>query len=217
MPRIFWAALVASLGWLAAACGDGDDRGGGEDTGADVDTDADGDTDADSDPDAGADCDPAWGWYDVATGLCWENPPSGIALSSWDEAEPYCDGLSIGGFDDWRLPLIQELISLIRGCVDGVATGDLGPSGCGADDPGCLEESCSDASCAACDDLAGPGGYPSCFWDPELGSDCCSYWSASVSATDAEDAWYVFFQQGTADVGVKSFDGGYARCVRGGS
>ena len=207
------SALLVPL--LLSACGD-DERVIDDADSGDGDAGADTDTDADSDADSDIECGAAWGWYDGATGLCWENPPSAFELT-WEEAAPHCDALSLGGYDDWRLPLIQELISLIRGCVDGVATGDMSPSGCGAADPDCLGDSCFDSSCYPCDSGAGPGEFPACYWDPALLGECCTYWSSSTSADDADDAWYVFFEEGTANYGVKSFEDGDVRCVRGGA
>jgi hypothetical protein len=49
---------------------------------------------------------------DHVTGLRWEGePPS--AAGSWDDAISYCDGLSLGGFDDWRLPTRIEVTSVL--------------------------------------------------------------------------------------------------------
>ncbi|MCK9464119.1 MAG: DUF1566 domain-containing protein, partial [Proteobacteria bacterium] len=77
------------------------------------------------------------GQLDPATNLCWQNPPPDDKLN-WEAAKAYCDGLSLGGHDDWRLPKIHELNSIVRGCVNGTASGDLRKSKCGVADPGCL-------------------------------------------------------------------------------
>ena len=130
----------------------------------------------------------------------------------------HCDDLSLGGLDDWRLPEIQELISLARGCVGGVATGDASASACGLADPGCLGSSCLDSSCAYCDALEGPDTDPAgCYWDAALEGPCDSYyWSSSSVADNPDVAWIAYFYFGGA-----SYDGktsvSYARCVRGGT
>jgi hypothetical protein len=46
----------------------------------------------------------------VIDGLMWALTMS--ALVPWSEAEEFCDTLRLGGFDDWRLPLLAELESL---------------------------------------------------------------------------------------------------------
>ena len=49
---------------------------------------------------------------DNCTGLMWqkENPP---ALYSWRQAIDYCEGLEFAGHDDWRLPNVRELLSIV--------------------------------------------------------------------------------------------------------
>ena len=48
---------------------------------------------------------------DISTGLMWQkNSVQGI---SWQDALAYCSGLKLGGHSDWRLPDVNELISLV--------------------------------------------------------------------------------------------------------
>jgi len=47
---------------------------------------------------------------DNKTGLVWQQGEPGPM--SWDSALSYCEGLSLGGNSDWRLPNIKELASL---------------------------------------------------------------------------------------------------------
>ncbi|MEI6207109.1 MAG: DUF1566 domain-containing protein [Desulfuromonadales bacterium] len=49
---------------------------------------------------------------DSKTGLVWQQGEGG-SMTSWDNALTYCEGLSLGGQNDWRLPNIKELKSLI--------------------------------------------------------------------------------------------------------
>jgi len=55
-------------------------------------------------------------WTDPATGLVWMNSVLDTP-KTWQEALSYCTYAVVSGFDDWRLPTISELRSLIRGCA----------------------------------------------------------------------------------------------------
>ena len=48
---------------------------------------------------------------DGRTGLMWERSHHGERVS-YSVVESYCEGLSPGGFDDWRVPTIKELLSI---------------------------------------------------------------------------------------------------------
>jgi hypothetical protein len=48
---------------------------------------------------------------DNVTGLMWQQIPN-FEKYSFDDAFDYVDSLSIGGYDDWRLPTIKELLSI---------------------------------------------------------------------------------------------------------
>jgi hypothetical protein len=49
---------------------------------------------------------------DSATGLTWEQADSGEGFD-WEAALGYCDGLELGGANDWRLPNAKELQSIV--------------------------------------------------------------------------------------------------------
>jgi hypothetical protein len=55
------------------------------------------------------------GVVDSATGLMWQKggPPLYDLSYTWEGALNYCQGISDGGFSDWRLPNIKELSSLV--------------------------------------------------------------------------------------------------------
>jgi len=223
---IVW--LLVCCAALHSACGDDDgatDAGSDTDTDTDADTDSDTDTDTDtdsdsdtdtdadsdsdsdtgtgSDPNEMTDCD--GGKLDPATSLCWEDPPAGGNVT-WSEATGYCNGLEAGGHDDWRIPKIQELISLIRECQT---------SECGVTDPDCLNSTCDDGvDCAACDALLGPG-VDGCYWSPDLSGSCEEYyWSGSAAGDMYSMAWLVSFENGAVDLdGIEDPDH-LIRCVR---
>ncbi len=46
---------------------------------------------------------------DKATCLMWESEPGFIAGGNWEPSKTYCENLSLGGFDDWRMPTVLEL------------------------------------------------------------------------------------------------------------
>ena len=49
---------------------------------------------------------------DASTGLMWQGGKSGNTMT-WEDALSYCENLNLGGFTDWRLPNIKELLSLV--------------------------------------------------------------------------------------------------------
>ena len=198
------------------------DADGDSDTDTDTDADADSDTDSDADTDAdgGEDTETETcvdAWNDEDTNLMWENPPTLLGSVNWNDAVIYCDNLERCGLTDWRLPKIQELISLERGCVGTVETGDLSPSECGISDPACLDSSCLDTSCGACDIGGGPDDSPSgCYWIPELAGDCKWFWSSSTQSDNSTIAWNTNFNAGNITGFDKNtvYDYVGVRCVR---
>jgi len=52
---------------------------------------------------------------DGVTGLMWQDDnPTVSSPISGNSAEAYCSALSLGGFTDWRLPLVDELLSIAQ-------------------------------------------------------------------------------------------------------
>ena len=49
---------------------------------------------------------------DNLTGLVWQKTESKDGTKPWADAISYCEGLSLGGHTDWRLPNVKELESL---------------------------------------------------------------------------------------------------------
>jgi hypothetical protein len=48
---------------------------------------------------------------DKCTGLMWERAPATDGYY-WRQAIDYCEGLTLGGHEDWRLPNLRELQSI---------------------------------------------------------------------------------------------------------
>ena len=49
---------------------------------------------------------------DSNTGLEWQDDAIGSTMT-WQSAIDYCEGLSLDGFEDWRLPNINELKTIV--------------------------------------------------------------------------------------------------------
>ncbi|MCP4674497.1 MAG: DUF1566 domain-containing protein [Deltaproteobacteria bacterium] len=157
-------------------------------------------------------CDMEGIWFDAVSGLCWEEPVSAERELVWFEAIEYCRTLAIGGHDDWYLPDIADLRTLIRGCeatqTDGVCT-DIG----GSCEPNC--GNVEDSNCEGCSYSDGPG-EGGLYLDPSLnGFGNSGFWSTSTDAGDSEYAWHVNFR--SAKVSSVSKNSAFAvSCVRSG-
>lgn len=156
-------------------------------------------------------------WEDSTSGglLAWQNPtdrdgyfydPAGyIYRGKWGDALAYCDALELDGHQDWRLPTISELRSLVRGCPDNETGG-----ACGVTDS-CLGSACYH-DCGQCGYDAGPGAE-GCYWDLDLTGRCTMYWSSSTNADNIDWAWMVDFESGDVSGNGKSAEI-RVRCVR---
>jgi hypothetical protein len=109
-------------------------------------------------------------WNDPETDLSWQDPQK----DAYDYDDPglpqpdallYCEELVIGGHDDWRLPDIEELRTLIRGNPDTMTAGD-----CPMEE-GSPRDDMSDPACGPATDYAGPGDG-GCYWVPDLTGTC---------------------------------------------
>ncbi len=56
---------------------------------------------------------PEFSVSDATTNLLWQRPSEAGDRRPWNAAAPACERLRWGGFDDWRLPSIYELFSLV--------------------------------------------------------------------------------------------------------
>ena len=209
---IFVLGLVMALG---LACGDDDDdddddNDDDDDGGDDDDNDDDDDGGGDDDDDSGGDDD---GGDDEPNydDLVWQNPPSD-AVFTHAEAAPHCDNLVLDGYDDWRLPTINELRSIIRGCESTELGGECGV----ADDCTGHHSDCFDwDTCATCDYLTGPGPGGA-YWPADFSGEIGTYWSSTALAETDIDSWCVDYSDGAVHYGEIEYDGHTysVRCVR---
>jgi hypothetical protein len=124
-------------------------------------------------------------WCDPKTGLCWQVSEVGERLS-WDNAVAYCNNLTLCNRDDWRLPSIKELVTIVD------VTRDI--------DKGDIYIDASVFNSKSKDMIP-----PDQFW----------FWTSQSSVKDTNNAWYVYFKDGSVIDGEKTTSQGYARCVRG--
>ena len=136
---------------------------------------------------------------DNTTGLTWSRrAPNEM---TWMNALNYCEDLSEGGYNDWRLPNIDELRTIIKNCPKTVPYGACQVS----ERNGCLSNSCWNPSGSCyCSD----GGRYSRLGDPQI-----RLWSSSTGSDGTDRAWIVYFKNGNVFDNYKSYSY-YVRCVR---
>lgn len=151
-------------------------------------------------------------WSDPSTGYIWANV---IDYFSSDEGDSFdcCQNLILGGYDDWRLPTISELRTLIDGCPNTETEGD-----CEVTDDCSSQETCRDVDmCKGCDSMNGPTN--GCYFESFLNGPCDKY----PSSTDAGYegwctwgcVWGVNFTEGAIVLlSSDSYEGAPVRCVR---
>ncbi len=154
-------------------------------------------------------------WCDPATDLCWQDPPyqkeRGLC---WEAANDYCEQLIVDGHDDWWLPNLDELRTLVVGCPQ-LETGGA----CQVED-GSGWDDMDTEYCTSCGDGAAD---MECYWDPELQGTCnrnteldpaVEYWSSSQNADDPEN-WAAFIHFGNNTMGFNhTISWADVRCVR---
>jgi hypothetical protein len=146
-------------------------------------------------------------WTDSTSGLTWQDGETvGTTPSDFADAPTYCTGLTWNGLTGWRLPDVDELRSLLRGCT-GTDTG----GSCGVTDS-CLNSTCVTGACAGCSSLGGPapGGA---YWPAQITGSINYYWTASAEGDVSGNGWYVDFRDG-AVAGLDGNNGGSLRCVQ---
>ena len=162
-------------------------------------------------------------WCDPDANLCWQNPQrAGFDLQDDGliaaEAAPYCESLVLDGYDDWRLPTIAELRSLIAGEA-ATEPGGTCPIAANASTRVGFDRSCHGA-----ERLAGPTS--GCYWKSELAGRCdkpdraavegkfLETWASDRASNDPEH-WVAFVSFDNGSAGFNhSCSTADVRCVR---
>ena len=155
---------------------------------------------------------------DTNTGWMWEKSYQWVA--SLPEAQKACSNCRVGEFNDWRLPTIDEMRSLILGCP---ATGPTGACPVHAL-ANCIDETCWNDTCF-CDTNQGPvekPGDPSrkCYMDASFEWYCNLFWTGTqvkAKVKDDKRSWYVTFYDAGINVppSMAQVQSAAMRCVRG--
>ena len=129
--------------------------------------------------------------------LMWENVANPEEHDmNWDDAMEYAKNLRLGGYDDWRLPTIDELTSVVEAC-------------------GGINVSLDDDDCYVMENIniANESYQTNC---EAKGFISYGYWSSTTTAYthSTSYAWLVHFYNGvSADNGYR-WDFYNVRCVR---
>jgi hypothetical protein len=131
-------------------------------------------------------------------------------MMSRTAARALCDALVLDGRDDWRLPTISELRTIVAGCPATAAGG-----ACDLVDVGGRASPPPYESCGGCPAGAGPG--PSGCYFMGLALPCGSYWSTTnLSDVTFEGHALDFTNASIMTLGWFDSQLFNVRCIRGG-
>jgi len=148
--------------------------------------------------------DPEGLFIDKQTGLIWEKERGNLNKNIYfNDAVKYCSNLELGGYSNWRLPNIDELRTLVRGCSI-IETGGA----CQAAEGKFFTDKEVYISCKNTCGKGGGSGTNGCYWDTLLGENCLSYWSISQASEKDDDNrasyWIVDFGNGAISTAYNS-------------
>jgi len=122
---------------------------------------------------------------DLATGYFWSNQSS--SKMEWSSAKTYCSSVTDGGFDNWRLPTINELRSVIKNCSK-TETGGA----CLVTDS-CTKNDCYVADNCSCAQNNTPGYYSKLNFSDD-------YWTSTYNASAGDNSWNWYVSFNNAEV-----------------
>ncbi len=158
----------------------------------------------------------------AVTGLMWqsydpEDVFSYLNRKTYDKAVQYCADLSWAGFNDWRLPTIDELRTIVEGYEDIMWGGRCAVGG------DCLQYTCkdkgresdNDTPCAQRENKYTGPGPDGCYWEaPWRERFCGEYWSTSAVSDSAGCRWGLTFYDPAIFILTEAGSSAFARCVR---
>ena len=134
----------------------------------------------------------------------WQKQPPPEKMTV-EDAIRYCAELDLGGRRDWRLPTVDELRALIKGCPETEIGG-----ACSTRDKNHGHPSWSEA-CQGCPYERGPA--QGCYRSKELKGDCGWTWSSVCPERCDDDVWGVNFRDGSVTTSY-TYHEEIVRCVR---
>ncbi len=126
----------------------------------------------------------------------------------WDSAVDYCSNLNEEGFNDWHLPTIDELRTLIQTCPNTATNGSCKVTN------DCLSSSCmNDDYCNGCG--VHKDGSLSKLGNSDFAQSYIEgrFWSSSVKSDNTNSAWEILFFYGNINSASKT-EKRHVRCVR---
>ena len=137
--------------------------------------------------------------YDPEYELTWS--AKAADTMTWDDAVSYCENLEEYGYDDWRMPNIDELRTVVQNC-EGSQTGGA----CQVSDPYYLASTYYNSNCYC-------GGKTDGSYSKFGDDNNINLWSSSNTSDNEGEAWLVGFYRGNINHSNKS-ESNDIRCVR---
>ena len=229
-------------GWDTAGCSGSSDNGGNGEGGNN------GENGNGGSQNAGFDKNSKGIWVDPDTYLIWENPMGnkGVGGTGIGQAKAveYCENLVLAGADDWRLPTIDELRTLVRGVSTTMTGGKCPTSESCTDQDSCNKDKDNKHgfgnSCLGCNALGDTYDQTISYLTendcllsdrqiengeiyivPVMFGDPSRVWSntknTGLAGSLASAYWFLNYNSGYIGNGIASSDSHWVRCVRTGT